>query len=301
MLFFILTTILCGTCSGDVTTTGEETPTPCIDLTTFSAPPTINDFPYNTIPDQEHTFDSPVREPSGVVYIPTYDSLFMVDDGGVVARLSRAEVVLDDWSVGGDLEGITYNPATNKIYIVVESPQALREYSYNAGAGTFTKDQEWSLSSLISCAAANSCLEAVTFVPTSASSQGGLFYIGNQEDGFIRIVEIWLGTGTSFTPRLFSAAPGGSAVAPPTGISADISGLYYESSSGLVWAIFDTYNRMSVLDPATNSYIYQFNLPSVAAGTTQNEEGITFDGQCSIHIAEDTIDGNVYGRIRRFD
>ena len=272
-------------------------------LARYQPYPNINHFPYDTSPESEHSFSSPGREPSGVVYIPAYDSLFMVSDDGYILRLSTDLSVLKEWYVGGDLEGITYNPSTNTIYVIVEGAQEVREYTYTPGSGALTYIRHWNVSSIIPYYMDNQGIEAVTFVPTSASVQGGVFYIGNQRDGKIYIVEIDLLGTESYEARLFPNAPEGiNVIAPPTDIASDISGLNYEEKSGLVYAIWDGSNRMGVIDTKTNQYLLLFKLPSAeASGATENEEGITIDGSCRIFVAEDKISGKSYGRMRRFD
>lgn len=272
---------------------------------TYLEYPTLNDFPYDAASDKEYVFSSPGREPSGTVYIPTYDSIFMVGDGGHIVRLSTDLAVLNDWpSIGGDMEGITYDPNTNKIYVIIEGSQLVKEYTYTPSTGALTFGRSWDVSSIIPYYNDGSGIEAVTFVPTTNSAQGGVFYIGNQHDGKIYIIEIdLLGNDPAYEYRLFPNAPQNiNIVDPPPGITRDVSDLYYEPASELVYAIWDQHDRMGALDTKTNSYAIFFELPSAQVpGSSENEEGITFDDACRLFIGQDVVSGQVYGSMKRFD
>ena len=46
-------------------------------------------------------------EPSGAAWHPRLQKLFVVDDGGIVSRMDLDGSTVVNWSVPGDLEGIT--------------------------------------------------------------------------------------------------------------------------------------------------------------------------------------------------
>lgn len=217
-------------------------------------------------------------EPSGVVWHERLGVLFVVGDGGHVARMDEYGAGVTIWSPGGDLEGIAVvDPATDYLYLGVEDPDSIREFDFAAGALT---GRSWALTDWMT-GAANSGLEALTFVPDghhpySASSSGGLFYAGLQADGKIYVFDVDLSPG------------GGVAhvdtIVPVSGRS-DLSGLHYHRENRTLYAVFDGSNRLREME-ADGTLIAEYPLPG------NDQEGVTLKPSCpspvtSLFIAED--------------
>jgi len=66
-------------------------------------------------------------EPSGIAYHPLRKSLFVVGDEGDIAEVSTEGKLLRVRHIGGDLEGVTSNPADGKVYVVREGVDVILE------------------------------------------------------------------------------------------------------------------------------------------------------------------------------
>lgn len=95
----------------------------------------IPDFPYLTmdILDKEHN----IEEPSGIAYHPQRETLFVVDDGGMVFEIDlngdiTAQKRLDPlYAPKYDPEGITVNQWTGRLYIAAEKLDGILEVDPN--------------------------------------------------------------------------------------------------------------------------------------------------------------------------
>ena len=74
-------------------------------------------------------------------YDPRLDRLFVVSDGGTVSHMEADGNGVVNWSVGGDLEGITVaDPNSDLIYLGVEHPDGISEFDIGTGLVTRTFD-----------------------------------------------------------------------------------------------------------------------------------------------------------------
>ncbi len=214
-------------------------------------------------------------EPSGIVSLDD-GSLVLVGDDGDVSVLQANGTIVSSWSPGGDLEGVTTIDSGDYVYIGVEHPDAIKQFSLSAGVFT---GKSWDLTTWMT-GASNQGLEALTFVPNGVhpyanGTAGGLFYAGLQADGDVYVFNVDLTTSDSVT--LIATLDLGTAT--------DISGLHYEEETETVFAIFDGVNRLVEFSPSgivQNSY----ELPG------NDQEGITMIPVCGsdvagVYIAED--------------
>ena len=119
-------------------------------------------------------------EPSGAVWHTVRATLFIVGDDGQLTELARDGTVLNDWVIGGDLEGVTIaDPESELIYIGREHPDAVLEFDISTG---LTTSNSWDLTSWMT-GSANLGLEALTYVD-------GLFYAGHQGEGNIYVFDL---------------------------------------------------------------------------------------------------------------
>ena len=168
-------------------------------------------------------------EPSGAVWHPQLQKLFVVDDGGIVSRMDLDGSTVVNWSVPGDLEGITVaDPSGDLLYLGIEQPDGISEFDMATGQVRRTFDlTPWMQGP------DNSGLEALTFVPDGANPEGGLFYAGLQNDGIIYVFELPIRTSTTSTVvrfvRTINPVPG----------RADISGIEWDRDNNVLYAIWD--------------------------------------------------------------
>jgi len=211
----------------------------------------------------------PGYETSGVVWHTRLAQLFLVSDGGTVSSMDADGTGLTHWSPGGDLEGITVAaPESDLVYLGVENPDAIREFSFATGAATRTFDlTPWMTGP------ANSGLEALTFVPDAANPEGGLFYAGLQADG--RIFQFQLPIATSTTSTAVAHV---GTIAALGGVT-DISALHYDSAAGVLYAGYDSANLLRAMTP-DGALLKEWALPG------SNQEGLALDGD-RLYVGED--------------
>lgn len=208
-------------------------------------------------------------EPSGACWHSGRNKLFLVHDGGTVSSMNANGSAIQNWNVGGDLEGICVaDPASNFVYLGIEDPDSIREFNLITGQVTRSFDlTPWMSGS------GNAGLEALTFVPNVADPEGGLFYAGLQSDGSIHIFRLPIRSSSTSTSVV---RVGG--VTPAPGRS-DISGLDYDAAQDTLYAIWDGPNKIRALRP-DGGFLNEWDLPG------NDQEGIALLG-CDLFIAED--------------
>ncbi|MBW2417311.1 MAG: SdiA-regulated domain-containing protein [Deltaproteobacteria bacterium] len=162
-------------------------------------------------------------EPSGAVWHPQRETLFVVGDGGELAELTSGGKLLNLWEIGGDLEAVAH--AGGRLYLAREHPDAILEFDPERGTMT---GAEWDLTPFLR-GKKNRGLEALTFAE-------GAFYAGLQADGRIHVFE--LGEAGVVRPLRVLDGPH----------DEDLSGLHYEPATGVLYAIYDGADLLVELD-----------------------------------------------------
>ncbi len=223
-------------------------------------------------------------EPSGLAYHSRLDKLVLVGDGGDITTINIDGSGVDTWSdTSNDLEGVAIaDPNTDYVYVGVENPDSIKSFNLSTKA---YGEKQWDLTSWMT-GDPNSGLEALTFVPNGAhpytnknSSSGGFFYAGLQYDGKIYVFDVDLSTSGSVT-YIDTITVNDSYT--------DISGLDYNSETGLVYAIYDTLNLLVEMEP-DGTVVHIYNLPG------DSQEGVSVVSSCpstssNIYIAQDSGD-----------
>ena len=200
-------------------------------------------------------------EPSGAVWHPRRESLILVSDGGQVAELVPG-VGVTLWTLPGDLEAVTIvDPDTDVVHVGVENPDGVVTFDLATG----TAGQSWDLTPWMS-GPANQGLEGLAHVD-------GVFWAGLQD------------TGELFRFRLL---PNGSVQLlgsqPSRAGRRDISGLHYDASTGVLYAIHDTFDVIVEYEPP-GTFAREYSLPA------DNQEGIALVGaiatQSGVFVAQD--------------
>ena len=124
-----------------------------------------------------------IDEPSGVVYHPGRKTLFVVGDEGQVAEVSLEGKVLASRVLGGDLEGVTCDPATGLVYVVREGSETIFEID----PATLKPKRRFLIDRTFEGNAnylrrGGDGIEGLTFVPSADDPEGGRFYAVNQYD-----------------------------------------------------------------------------------------------------------------------
>jgi hypothetical protein len=208
-------------------------------------------------------------ETSGLVWHPRLQKLFLVSDGGTVSSMNANGTGVTNWSVGGDLEGITIaQPQSNFVYLGLENLNSIREFNIVTGqTRTFDLTQSMGQPN-------NSGLEALTFVPDAGDPEGGLFYAGLQSDGRIFVFRLPIRSNVDNTTAQYIRT-----IPALNGVN-DISDMHYEASQNTLYAIYDSANLLRAMKP-DGTLIKEWTLPG-----NKQEEGLTLKGS-DLFIGED--------------
>ena len=220
-------------------------------------------------------------ETSGLAWHSRLQKLLTVSDGGTVSSMNTDGSGLVNWSVPGDLEGICVaNPQSDYVYIGVEHPDSILEFNIRTGTVTRTFNlTPWMTGP------DNQGLEGLTFVPSSDSVEGGVFYAGLQADGRIYLFELPIVSSSTSTNVTFKGT-----ITLEAGL-ADIADLSYDDESGVLLSVFDGPNRLKATT-RTGQLLQEWQLP----GTEQ--EGILFHNG-ALYVGED-YGGASTGRVIRY-
>ena len=200
--------------------------------------PEPQDFPPSVLPGSMISNLPSNYETSGLTWHEGMQKLFTVSDEGIVSMMDKDGSNLVHWNVPGDLEAITIADHTSHfVYIGVENPDSIIEFDVMSGQITRT----FSLTNWMT-GPANLGLEALTFVPDNSQPEGGYFYAGLQSSGAIYRFELPIQSSTHSATVTFIDT------LQIEGDHADISGLTYDYSSGRILALFDSSDRIKVIE-----------------------------------------------------
>ncbi len=219
-------------------------------------------------------------EPSGIVYHPLRQTLFVVSDEGAVEEIETDGTRVSLADVPGDLEGITVDPETGMLYIAAEGEDVILEFDPDSktvtrrfpvnrafgGNPNFLEKrvQEY-----------DNGLESLTFVPDPAHPEGGTFYAGNQWDpSAILEIEVPLQSGGA------------------SGAEARIVRVLPFKIDDPAAMCFDPARRvLCIVGDADNIYAeirLDGTLVAEYAFLGDNQEGIAWDPEGYLYIAQDT-------------
>ena len=122
-------------------------------------------------------------EPSGVVYHSTRKTLFVVSDEGGIGEVALDGKVKASRALGGDLEGITFDPSTGYLYVIREGHEILFEVDPDRFSirRRFTIDRSFEGDADF-LERGGDGIEGITFVADASHPEGGRFYAVNQYD-----------------------------------------------------------------------------------------------------------------------
>jgi hypothetical protein len=239
-------------------------------------------FPYLWIGDPGfggYIDNKEIEEPSAIVFHPIRKTLFVVSDEGFVVELKTDGTLLSTDSLPGDLEGITVDPESGLLYILVEAVDhileydpdrkvVIREFPINRSYGGNPEFLEKQVNDFD-----NGC-ESITFVPDSDHPEGGTFFVGNQWDpSAVFEVEV----------PLKSAGPeGGEATiirVLPIELD-DPAAMYYDFDTGLLNVVSDADNILVELS-LEGELVRQY------AFVGDEQEGLAKDDEGFLYIAQD--------------
>jgi len=222
------------------------------------------------------------REPSGIVYHPTRNLLYVVgDEGDILVMRKDGEYVIEKHLADADLEGITVNPSTGLLYIAVEGDEKILEVDPDSLVilREFVIDRYFQGKELLMRGGQG--IEGITFIPDDEHPEGGTFLVSNQsfnleggEPSVICELEVPIVSSKS----VLDSAKIVRIIYP--GII-DVSGLYYNPLSNTLFVISDATNvflEMSLDGQILKQYAF----------IGDDQEGITLDDEGYLYIAQDS-------------
>ena len=195
-------------------------------------------FPSSILPGDNFTNLPSGYETSGLVLHEGFNKLFAVSDEGILSMMNPDGTGLVHWSLSGDFEAITVaDHDSDFIYIGVENPDSIIEFDVSIGEITrIFRLTNWMTGP------SNLGLEALTFVPDASQPEGGYFYAGLQSSGTIYSFQLPIHSSTDSTTVTFIDT------LQVEGKHTDISGLTYDPSSDRILALYDSINRIKVIE-----------------------------------------------------
>lgn len=221
------------------------------------------------------------NEPSGIVFHPQRETLFVVGDEGDICEIQTDGTLVKKKRISrADFEGITCNPLTGKLYIAIEGEEKiieinpenleiLREFYINR---TF-KDR------LVLKRDKENGIEAITFIPDTNNPDGGTFYVANQtldltdEQDPSAIFELQVPLKSNSAKKAIIIRHFSLGVI-------DLSGLHYDEKEDFLYVISNKKNTLFKITKK-GKILESYNLPG------KDQGGITVDKNGFLYVAQD--------------
>jgi len=222
------------------------------------------------------------NEPSGIAFHHQRGTLFVAGDNGDLCEIGTDGELVRQCHVrdtNADFEGITYDPSTGRVYVVVEEPPLLLEVNPDDLAIRREIPIRRELDGQTVLASGGQGLEGLTFVPDGEHPHGGRFYVTNQSfdldstDDVSAIVELAVPLRD---PGQITAVP---VATHPLGVI-DLAGLQYDAAGERFLVVSDGTNSISLVSLAGE-------VQSCMALPAQTQEGVTIDDEGHLYIAQD--------------
>jgi uncharacterized protein YjiK len=221
-----------------------------------------------------------IPEPSGICFHPTRKTLFVVSDEGEIAEMEKDGTPVFRMIIPGDLEGVTVNPETGLLYLVIEGDDIILEFDPDKREviRSFPLNRAYQgnpeyiekRTTLF-----DNGIESIAFVGDAEHPEGGTFYIGNQWDPRC-VMEVLIPLRSSRE----KTAEAHILRVLPLNLN-DPSGLYFDSQTGLLNVVNDADN-IFVEITLDGQIIREY------AFLGDEQEGIAKDDEGYLYIAQDT-------------
>jgi len=221
------------------------------------------------------------NEPSGICWHALRGTLFVVGDEGNLCEITTEGALVKQTLLreAADFEGITYDPSTGLLYLVIEEAEAILEVHPESFEilREFSVPRTFEGKTLL--AAGGEGIEALTFIPDAQHPEGGVFYVGNQAftlsnpEDISAVFRVELPLRTRRGPVRITGyfEPG----------IIDLSALNYDATTDHILLVSDATNTML-------EYSRDDRLLNIWAFPGDNQEGVTVDDEGFIYIAQDS-------------
>ncbi len=240
-------------------------------------------------------------EASGIDYLSGTGYIVVGDDGDI-AVLTTAGVVSQYWNryqaTENDFEDITVTDTSatdNKMYIANEYSNKIEELYISTGVKT---GLSWTLSDLP--ISGGSGFEALTYVPAAyapaswgTAQSGGFFLAASQAETVVRVYTFSRSSSSSSVSSVATITLMNSATAANTYY--DISSLQYNSSTNVLYVVFDSDSRLKEYSLTgtllqTGSADRSYYMPTYGTlgtdGNAASEEGLVIVPNCTTGLAQ---------------
>ena len=244
--------------------------------------PTIR-FPLNWLGTPGHGVNIDQQnfiQPSGICFHPLRKTLFVVSNKGEIAEIETDGNPVFNLKIPGDLEGITVNPQSGLLYIVIEGDDVIIEFDPDKkevtrkfpinrefqGNPDFLQKQEKDH---------DNGVESIAFISDKDHPEGGTFYVGNQWDPPC-IMEILVPLKSSQAETAEA-----SIIRVLSFKIYDPAAMYYDSKKGLLNIVSDADNILVEITLGGK-------LVREYAFVGDNQEGLARDDEGYLYIAQDS-------------
>jgi uncharacterized protein YjiK len=218
-------------------------------------------------------------EPSGICFHPSRKTLFVVSDEGEIAEIETDGSPVFRHEIPGDLEGVTVNPQTGLLYVIIEGEDIILEFDPDkrevtrrfplnrafGGDPNFIEKKEEGY---------DNGIESIEFIEDGSHPEGGTFYIGNQWDP-PRVIEVFVPLKSSkekeSRARILRVLPLE---------MNDPAAMFYDSKTGLLNVVSDADNILVEIT-LDGEIVREY------AFLGDNQEGITRDDEGYLYITQD--------------
>lgn len=223
------------------------------------------------------------NEPSGIVYHPGRETLFVVGDEGDICEIHTDGTLVRQKRIGHtDFEGISCDPSTGLLYVAIEGEEKIMEIDPEDLRVLRTFAIERTFRGALVLKAGGQGIEGIAFVPDSNHPEGGTFFVTNQgfdlnnkeDPSAIFELEVPLRSG--------SASDGVARIAGYFSIGViDLSGLHYDAISSHLYVVSDATNTLFEIT-REGKILQSYAFPG------ENQEGIAVDADGFLYIAQDS-------------
>lgn len=224
-------------------------------------------------------FKTGLAEGSGIIYVPERGTFFIASDQGRVAEMDKSGAILKSRNIAQDnFEGITYNPDSGLLYLVIEGKDRLLEMDTDFHVRReFSVNRKFEKNTAIRGGRAG--FEGAAFVPDKNNPSGGTFFVVNQvtepnqkEQSAVLEIDFPLHAGqVEAKGRILNIYP----LPYP-----DLSDIFYNPKTDRLLIISDAADTLIEVDRAGQ-------IISTQKIQGKNQEGVTLDGQDNLYIIED--------------
>lgn len=241
-------------------------------------------FPYKWLDEpgfgSDIDLERRIIEPSGICFHPSRKTLFVVSDEGMLLEIKTDGMPVSSMKIPGDLEGVTVNPHTGFLYVIVEGDDIIlevdpvdqevtREFPINRlwqGDPNYIQKQREIY---------DQGVESLEFVPDEDHPEGGTFYAGNQWDPpcvFELSIPLNSSQEKTVAAKILQILP----------LKLDDpAAMYYDPETKLLNVVSDADNILVEIT-LDGKIVKEY------AFLGDNQEGITRDDQGFLYIAQDS-------------